>query len=223
MAGRIAYYGNIVTNGLVLNLDAAKKDSYPGSGTTWRDISGNGNNGTLTNGPTFDKENAGSIVFDGVDDYVIGNLSSSSNWTMCIWYLSTDITSNEVYYPFGCTTGGNGLGFGGSFSVETQNRWYFFDGVTVHSNLSMSVLINTWYHLIVTKSSTSYNLYTNGLLSLSTSGIDLTCTQFTLGRRGNSFAGYVKGNISIAQIYNRALSSSEVLQNYNSTKARYGL
>lgn len=70
MAGRIAYYGNIVTSGLVLNLDAAKRDSYPGSGTTWRDISGNGNNGTLTNGPTFNSDNYGSIVFDGVDDYV---------------------------------------------------------------------------------------------------------------------------------------------------------
>ena len=70
MAGRIAYYGNIVTSGLVLNLDAAKRDSYPGSGTTWRDISGNSNNGTLTNGPTFNSDNYGSIVFDGVDDYV---------------------------------------------------------------------------------------------------------------------------------------------------------
>jgi hypothetical protein len=70
MAGRIAYYGGIVTNGLVLALDAAKKDSYPGSGTLWRDISGNGNNGTLTNGPTFNSGNGGSIVFDGVNDYV---------------------------------------------------------------------------------------------------------------------------------------------------------
>jgi hypothetical protein len=70
MAGRIAYYGGIVTNGLVLNLDAAKQDSYPRTGTTWRDISGNQNNGTLVNGPTFDSSNGGSIVYDGVDDYI---------------------------------------------------------------------------------------------------------------------------------------------------------
>ncbi len=70
MAGRIAYYGNIVKDGLVLLLDAAKKDSYPGSGTLWRDVSGNGNNGTLTNGPIFNSNNGGSVVFDGSNDYV---------------------------------------------------------------------------------------------------------------------------------------------------------
>ena len=85
MAGRIAYYGNIVTSGLVLNLDAAKRDSYPGSGTIWRDISGNGNNGTLTNGPTFNSDNYGSIAFDGVDDYVLlpnGLLSGTGDFTV---------------------------------------------------------------------------------------------------------------------------------------------
>ena len=70
MAGRIAYYGNIVKDGLVLDLDAAKKDSYPGTGTAWNDISGNRNNGTLTNGPTFNSSNGGSIVFDGTNDYI---------------------------------------------------------------------------------------------------------------------------------------------------------
>ena len=72
MATRYNYTGQLITDGLVLNLDAAKRDSYPGSGTTWYDISGNGNNGTLTNGPTYtgvSKDAA--IVFHGVDDYVI--------------------------------------------------------------------------------------------------------------------------------------------------------
>ena len=70
MAGRIAYYGGIVKDGLILDLDAAKRDSYPSSGTVWNDISGFQNNGTLINGPTFNSSNGGSIVFDGVDDYV---------------------------------------------------------------------------------------------------------------------------------------------------------
>ena len=73
---------SIVTSGLVLNLDAANMKSYPRSGTTWRDLSGLGNNGTLTNGPTFNSQNGGSIVFDGVDDYAsinntIGNFGTS--------------------------------------------------------------------------------------------------------------------------------------------------
>ena len=70
MAGRVAYYGNIVKNGLILDMDAAKRDSYPGTGTAWNDISGFQYNGTLTNGPTFNSSNGGSIVFDGVDDRV---------------------------------------------------------------------------------------------------------------------------------------------------------
>ena len=66
----------IVTNGLVLYLDAANKKSYPGSGTTWTDLSGNNNTGTLTNGPTFDSNNGGSIVFDGTNDYVSNTMSN---------------------------------------------------------------------------------------------------------------------------------------------------
>ena len=67
--------GGIITDGLVLYVDAGNTDSYPGSGTTWTDISTNSNNGTLTNGPTFDSGDGGSIVFDGTDDYVdFGNI-----------------------------------------------------------------------------------------------------------------------------------------------------
>ena len=69
------YSPNIITDGLVLYLDAANTKSYPGSGTTWRDLSKSQLNGTLTNGPTFNSSNGGSIVFDGVDDYVnLGNV-----------------------------------------------------------------------------------------------------------------------------------------------------
>ncbi len=86
---------NIITNGLILELDAANRKSYPGSGTTWTDLSGNGNTGTLTNGPTFSSANGGSIVFDGVDDYVnCGNASSlnferTNSFSFCFWIYPT--------------------------------------------------------------------------------------------------------------------------------------
>jgi hypothetical protein len=70
MAGRVSYYGNIVKDGLVLDLDAAKLQSYPRTGTLWNDISGNNYVGVLTNGPTFNSSNGGSVVFDGVDDFI---------------------------------------------------------------------------------------------------------------------------------------------------------
>ena len=85
MAGRIAYYGGIVTNGLVLDLDAAKKDSYPGTGTSWRNIAGNSNNGTLTNGPTFNSNNGGSIAL------MVGRDSFSSR------YFNGNIAQSLIY------------------------------------------------------------------------------------------------------------------------------
>jgi hypothetical protein len=186
-------------------------------------MSGFNNSGSLINGPTYSTANGGNIVFDGVDDYVSGSLSTINTWTMSLWYLSRNISSAAVYYPFSCTTGGSGLGFGGTFSFITLNKWYFFDGTNdAFSNINTSIVINSWYNLVVTKISTSYNLYTNGNLSMSATGVDLPCTQYNLGRRGDNLF-YVNGNIANALIYNKALSSQEVLQNYNAQKSRFGL
>ena len=179
------HYGpKVVTDGLVLALDAADRNSYPGSGTAWTDLSGRGNNGTLVNGVGYNSANFGSLSFDGSNDYVSGSIPTLNNWSMCLWYLSTDITSQSVFYPFSGTTGANGLGFGGTFDVNTNNRWYFFDGTNnSFSNSNTAVTTNVWYYLVVTKSSTTYNLYTNGSLSLNTTGADLSLTQYNLGRR----------------------------------------
>jgi len=163
-----------------------------------------------------------SFEFDGTDDYVSGNLSTLTSWSMCIWYLSTDITSKFVFYPFSCNNAANGLGFGGTNDSTTNGRWYFFDGTNVLSSTNTAVTTNVWYNLVVTKSSTTYNLYTNGSLSLNTSGVDLNCTLYSLGRRGDGL-WYAKGNIAQASIYNRALTAAEVSQNYNALRGRYGI
>jgi hypothetical protein len=104
MATRYNYTGGIVTNGLVLNLDAAKTDSYPGTGSIWRDLSGNSNNGTLTNGPTFSGiGKQASIVFDGSDDKVYCGSGStidfnvSQSFTTCCWAYLTAISGYEVF------------------------------------------------------------------------------------------------------------------------------
>lgn len=218
-----AYSGpEIANDGLVLALDAANPRSYPGSGTTWTDLSGNGNNGTLVNVPTYSNANGGSIVFDGVDDYVSGSISTINSWSMCLWYLSTDITSQVVFYPFSGTTSATGLGFGGTLNATTNNRWYFFDGTNVFSSPNTAVTTNVWYNLVVTKSSTTYSLYTNGTLSLTSTGVDLALTQYNLGRRGNG-EWYAKGNTAQASIYNRALSAAEILQNFNALRGRFNI
>ena len=86
----IAYNPRVVTDGLVLCLDAGNVKSYPGSGTTWTDLSGKGNTGTLTNGPTYSSANGGSIVFDGVDDRVSGtSFNTGQNFTINAWIYPT--------------------------------------------------------------------------------------------------------------------------------------
>ena len=224
----IARGPKIVTSGLVLALDAANKLSYPGSGTTWRDLSSNNNTGTLTNGPTFSAANMGSIVFDGTDDYVTGTVASSNSWTVSFWIYQTDISTKIVYYAFsGATSPITGIGFGGYLDATTQNRWWYYDGSTVFSNSNTAITANTWYYLTISHmyggGPGTHNFYTNGVLSYSTSVADKTFTTYNIARRSDGNLYNIPGRIPIVKIYNRALSATEVLQNYNATKNRFGL
>jgi hypothetical protein len=236
MAGRIAYYGNIVTDGLVLNLDAAKRDSYPGSGTAWRDISGFGNNGTLINGPTFNPNNFGSIVFDGVNDYVassnilnIGNRFTVNAWVQ-VTTLSTSISARRIIisndYPY---LGGRGF----LFSASGNNGTDFWISLGNDQKLAVSstglITTNTAYMLSARVNATDLiKLYRNGIeipsYAVQNDGnVSLSYnTGYILGSR-NVVADYFAGNIYNVQVYNRALSDAEILQNFNATKGRYGL
>jgi hypothetical protein len=217
----IAYNTSVVRNGLVLHLDAANVKSYPGSGTTWTDLSGNGNNGTLVNGVGYSAANKGSLTFDGVNDFVSGSISSISSWTCSIWYTSNNISGALVYYPFSIATN-SGIGFGGTFNSSTINKWYFFDSVTSFSVAGINV--NQWYNIVVTKSETTYNFYTNGNVSLSNqTGVNLSISSYNLGRRIGTDPWYANGSISNANIYNRALTAAEISQNFEALRGRYGI
>ena len=233
MAGRVAYYGGIVTNGLVLNLDAAKLDSYPRTGTLWRDISGNGNNGILTNGPTFNSANGGSIVFDGVNDSVIvadnSMLDLAGNKTLCSWvYMGADSVGCGIVGKSNSTDRGMALGYGWNSNGFMALAWNSTNNPFIVKNLSRDIL--KWNYLAAVQDGTIRHLYVydiEGLRYSSFSGgihsWDNTQT-LTIGNanNGNNLA---PGNTRIAQItvYNRALSAQEVLQNYNATKGRFGL
>jgi|694.fasta_scaffold05393_26 hypothetical protein len=220
MAGRIAYYGGIVTNGLVLALDAAKKDSYPGSGTVWRDISGNGNNGTLTNGPTFNSANGGSIVFDGINDYVIHptiNLGTISSWS--VWVKYNSLAGEPVIL--------------GSNSIDYYSLFYFPGGKIFYVNYGGSLaslsyptglLLSTWYNITQTRSGLTIKVYLNGIdIGTMSGGSPTSPTIFSVIGAERTGAYFSNINMGSTLIYNRALSAAEVLQNYNATKGRFGL
>jgi hypothetical protein len=247
MSGRIAYYGGIVTNGLVLNLDAAKKDSYAGSGTVWRDISRNNYSGSLINGPTFNSANGGSIRFDGVDDYYTplgGTFNYSPGTTgevsLELWVYPTGpytaygaeppTTNLAVLFGQGIFANTTGWGIG----VQTTSGVnYFAFQVRNLGNITSptsSFTNNNWYHVVGTFTrNENTRLYVNGTLMATISNTNignLTITPSTndaaIGRGG--FLPLYAGSItSTARIYNKPLSAAEVLQNYNATKGRFGL
>ena len=219
---------SIVTSGLVLALDAADKLSYPGSGTSWFDLSGNNTTGTLTNGPTFSAGNMGSVVFDGVDDYISFSslLDTTANVSVEMWFYNTQTSGESTLLSngYGSTTGYIiGLGLCSS-GITTLN--VTFGGIAC-GVVTATVSTNTWYQMVFTKSSSSNVLYTNGIQQSTASRncnspAGGTIIGDTYAPRGG-VGGFYKGNIAISRMYNRALSAAEVLQNYNAVKSRFGL
>ena len=221
----------VTTNGLVLSLDAGDRNSYVSGSTTWFDLAGT-NNGTLTNGPTFNTGSFGSIVLDGTDDYIqttATNLNADIG-TLNLWiktgFASTD-TRPYYFIDTRDNTNSNNISVyywqgGGGFVV-----WSGSAGTII--SLTKTFSVNTYFMvtLIYNFVSDNYALYLNGNLenssttSASSSG---AMTKTTLGSRFNQAASeYFVGNIYSVQAYNRALSASEVQQNYNALKGRFGL
>jgi hypothetical protein len=233
------FYGTppIVTNGLVLNLDCGNRLSYPTSGTTWTDLSGNNNNGTLTNGPTFNPNNLGSIVFDGVDDY---NLISNTNlltfgnnpFSISFWMKPTnfstgyrtilsnynDYNSNYISY-FYCAIFNDGAGFNRELTILDST------GNLSNTIPKVSLTDNEWVNIVITRVGNTITIYKNTLPTVGSGTVNLNFSGIRSTKifGGVSAVNSVQGNISVFQIYNRNLSQLEVIQNYNALKSRFGL
>lgn len=214
---------DLITNGLVLALDAADKNSYLGSGTVWTDLSGNGNTGALTNSPTFNSSNGGSIAFDGTNQCVVVNsnasILSTTTYTKVAWFYATSFaTGNNII------SGGNSgqhafwLAGGNKLNAGHNGNWN-----TVVSTTTLS--LNTWYFGAVTfNTTTGWILYLNGV----SENTNVSTTTFTgngeiLLAAYSTGANVFTGRIACGLVYNRVLSSSEIFQNYNVTKTRFGL
>jgi hypothetical protein len=217
---------NVVKDGLVLYLDAGNDLSYPGSGTLWRDFSGFGNNGTLVNGPTYSSANGGSIVFDGSNDYVgfgVINFTSGTSITIEVWVKpnsSQNTYANILDY---------GHSFGG-FTIQQDasntNQYYFayYNGSSYDVTPTITLNSNSFTHLVFVKSGTSTIGYVNSVNTVSITGsVNFTGSgiTFNLGKwhGGREF----NGNIASTKIYNRALSATEVSQNFNALRSRYSI
>ena len=213
---------NIVTDGLVLHLDAANTKSYPGLGTTWLDKSGYGNNGTLTNGPTFSSTNGGSIVFDGTNDYVIcGDIINYTNsFTVNSW-----INVNSSLNPIISKWSGTFVASRFFLFRTNSNVLQFFDSNTTLFT-GGTVPSNVWTQVGFVINGSSSQLYINGIPSGNSFTPTMTVrtgVNLGLGCYSNPFDTFLTGKIAYTQAYNRVLSAQEILQNYNATKSRFNL
>ena len=209
------YSPKIVTDGLVLYLDAANTKSYVSGSTIWNDISRGGNTGTLINGPTFNSSNNGVITFDGINDYVTTNYSDSTS-TLTMEYV-VSFNSVAATYVVGGRIG-SGDYWSGLYNGEIT---FSMNGSVMSTNFIAS--LNTFYHVTCVFTSTNRLIYINGVLIKSEllSGSTIPGGNLEISVFNNSFFAPIK--LGLFKFYNRNLSSSEVLQNYNTTKSRFGL
>lgn len=226
----VSYAPNVVRNGLVLYLDAANTKSYPGSGTTWTDLSGNGRTATLVNGPMFNSANNGSIIFDGFDDHAsLGTFTGlgSSNRTFSTWFKliafpasagrivtfpADDGSTDFPAYTFATnSTGSINGGFGGPP----------YDAYKTITTLGLG----TWANITSSISGNTISNYLNGTFvnSATNTGSVGSNPIGYIGRYNQFYAQRFSGNVSFLQVYNRALSAAEIKQNFNATRSRYGL
>jgi hypothetical protein len=234
-----------VTSGLVLYLDAANARSYPKSGLTWFDRSGNGNNGTLVNGVGYSGSNYGSFVFDGVDDYTsLTNPSTirNQNFTLSVWVNPAVQTLALVsMIDFDHATTSFNQGWVLQSEDATTNRYFYLawhDGATfqptggggIGAGKGIQITTSVWQNITYAKNGTSLLGYKNGIQvytgTASNGNVNYITNRdlFIAQIRFSSFGSRIfKGNISNTQIYNRALSAAEISQNFQAMRGRYGI
>lgn len=222
---------SIVTSGLTYHIDAGNTNSYPGSGTVWTDLSGNNYATTLWNSPTYSTDGGGSIVFNGTTQYATTNTSLAditADWTMNIWYKtagSTNLGSLLVRgnldetYQWRC-----------ELDASTGKVRFVMRNPSDESVLGTTSTNNAgWKMATYVKSGTTVTVYLNAVSENSNTITNLSSAtnivaHATIGRLGNSVGPYYyNGSIAIIQAYNRALSLSEIQQNFDARRSRYGL
>ncbi len=216
----------LVTNGLVLLLDAANTVSYPGSGITWTDLSDNGNTGELVNTPTFSSENRGILTFNGTNEFVDfasdSNLLPTAGLTVSAWFKTT-VADRWLLMK----ASGTGLTDGYKIIGNADGTMLFAVNNINVGSLS-TITTGAWINIVGTWiPSTSLRIYLNGSqVNINTTSIPASITNpstnLEIARRVGT-SDWWNGSIAHVSIYDRALTATEVLQNYNALNGRFGI
>lgn len=214
----LGHGASIVRNGLMLHLDAINSKSYPGSGTTWYDLSKNSNNSTLLNGAALGS-GANWMSFDGTNDYVDTGMTAATlgmydaPYTAEAVFRIPNLSGDKMV--FGTPTTATRLGM--HHGVRNSTFYFGHYGADAAGGTAQ---INTWYHVCWVWSANVASIYVNSTLVASAAAASFLGTDNI--RIGSSW-GVFTGDIAIAKIYNRALSSIEIKQNFEALRGRYGI
>lgn len=241
----MSYYNGpkIVTDGLLMYVDAGNPKSYVGSGTTWTDLSGNNYNGTLTNGPTFNSNNIGSFSFDGTNDYVLltpnfFNHGGGTPFSVSIWFKANSGNKGIILGQQDTNTPTVANGWVPAIYIGSDGKLYtscFWGGDWNNQSVSTNAVDDgTYKNITVTFASTVHTSYLNGIpyatLSKTQNNYGSVYYYYFIGSgkldswpSTSSVPSYFTGNVAHFSFYTKQLSSVEVLQNYNATKTRFGL
>lgn len=229
----------IVTSGLIFNVDASESASYPGSGSTWYDIAGS-NVGTLTNGAYY-VPSPKSIEFDGVDDYVtFGSITSSNpvslagdtSYTIEVWFKG-DTSGDQLQRVIDKSTGGDFAGGWGIISVSNttpkQRVWWHGVNAGIYYSPDNMWTEGEWCQMVVTRNAGTVYIYNNtvykaaGSFYPSARTPPTTTAILTLGAANWTSGRDLTGSIGAVRVYNRVLTTTEISQNFNARRARYGV
>ena len=230
----LSHSPKIVTDGLVYCFDAANLKSYPKSGTSWTDLK-NSKTGSLINGATFDSDNRGSILLDGTDDYIQTNINFNPGvhyeaFTCGVWCrhsnysnlgYNTCLVSNYggTPIPFNLYAGGNGA-IAGKFTLAVRTSFY------IQLDSTSNIDDDKWHYCVASRTAGhTYSIYVDGKLEASTTnniGNQTTGFSIVFGTLNYYLnQAWYDGRLAKVQIYDKALSEEEILQNYNTLKGRF--
>lgn len=212
--GRYTDFVPIVTDGLIANYDPANIISYPGSGTLLVDLSGNNKNATLTNGPVYAGSGAtGHILLDGTNDFILSlDVSSYTNLTIEFWVYDARGASQRDFLTYNDNSG----------SFTATNTTYFRtdgNGIGARQFPTATMYLNQWYRICYVKNS---DLWINGTKHLG-SGTDATYGTLKFGNSRSDVNSLLNGRFGPIKVYNRSLTASEIRQNFDAVRGRYGV
>lgn len=233
----LSHSPSVVREGLVLHLDAANPKSYPGSGTTWFDLSGKGNNGTLANTPTFTSNNKGGIIFDGVDDYCtfttfnsLNSLLGSNSASEITASFVIEMLNSQFFEIFSI-----GASFRIVRSSSSSPNPRVINGITFYKEGSWRNAGQANYIIEENKKYSVSISYKNRLVEVYVNGNFISSSLFSVDWPSDSthvtnIARYIETSPSLGNgviynfaIYNKALSSNEIQQNFEAYRDRYGI